>query len=312
MPYQKTTWADRQVSRPLTFTMTNNADGTVTLTPAEGTIIASGTPITAANLNNMETGIANALPMSEGGTVQGAVKMNAGTVVAAVQGLKFDAARAAQSQILWNASAASDYGMVFNVDGVSVLVLTSDRKVTANGNVLVKNAANGYYMVITEEKIENPTGTGNLTVKSADTGGNVVLHCPAAEIQTKSNGLRVCNPAFSAYVPVYASAFTNMSKRDLKKNIEDYTGSGEDIVNSATLREYHYKSELDQELKHVGLIYEEAPVEVIDLQGNGVDVYAMTSVAWKAIQELSGKLAAMEKQNADLEARLARLEEAAV
>jgi len=57
MAYTKNTWTDRSVERPLTFTMVTNTDGSTTLTPAEGTIITSGTPITADKLNNIENGI---------------------------------------------------------------------------------------------------------------------------------------------------------------------------------------------------------------------------------------------------------------
>ncbi len=55
MVYNKTTWSDRIVDKPLTYTFQTNADGTTTLIPAEGTIVQSGTPITAAELNNLET-----------------------------------------------------------------------------------------------------------------------------------------------------------------------------------------------------------------------------------------------------------------
>src|SRR3954462_2345306 len=54
MPYTKNTWSDRSVERPLTFTQTTNADGSITLIPAEGTIVATGTPITSDKLNNLE------------------------------------------------------------------------------------------------------------------------------------------------------------------------------------------------------------------------------------------------------------------
>lgn len=57
MAYQPTTWTNREVERPRTFTMQNNADGTVTLIPAEGTIIEGGTPIVAENMNKIESGI---------------------------------------------------------------------------------------------------------------------------------------------------------------------------------------------------------------------------------------------------------------
>jgi hypothetical protein len=55
MSYAKTTWTDRIVQNPLTYTLQTNTDGTTTLIPAEGTITQSGTPITADALNNLET-----------------------------------------------------------------------------------------------------------------------------------------------------------------------------------------------------------------------------------------------------------------
>jgi hypothetical protein len=55
MPYTKTPWKDRVVEKPMTFTMQNNEDGTITLIPAEGQIVEPGTPLTAAYLNNLET-----------------------------------------------------------------------------------------------------------------------------------------------------------------------------------------------------------------------------------------------------------------
>jgi hypothetical protein len=59
MAYIKTNWTDRQVQNPMTFTASGAVTGSVTLTPNEGTIINAGTPITSANLNNIENGIAN-------------------------------------------------------------------------------------------------------------------------------------------------------------------------------------------------------------------------------------------------------------
>jgi hypothetical protein len=71
MAYITQTWTDRNVERPLTFTQTTNADGSITLTPSEGNIIDVGSPLTADRMNHMESGIANALPMDTGGTVTG-------------------------------------------------------------------------------------------------------------------------------------------------------------------------------------------------------------------------------------------------
>lgn len=54
MPYQRTTWENREVEKPRTYTFTDNGDGTTTLTPAEGNILSAGTPITSQNMNNIE------------------------------------------------------------------------------------------------------------------------------------------------------------------------------------------------------------------------------------------------------------------
>lgn len=59
MAYEPTTWKDRAVERPLTFTIINNPDGTVTLVPAPGAVVEPGTPVNAANLNNLEQGLVN-------------------------------------------------------------------------------------------------------------------------------------------------------------------------------------------------------------------------------------------------------------
>lgn len=55
MSYTPTTWQDNIVPYPNRYTLTNNADGTVTLTPDFGTPTQAGTPVSAANMNNLET-----------------------------------------------------------------------------------------------------------------------------------------------------------------------------------------------------------------------------------------------------------------
>ena len=54
MAYNKTVWKDRVTQKVNTYTMTENADGTVTLTPVTGTVTEQGTPINAQHLNNIE------------------------------------------------------------------------------------------------------------------------------------------------------------------------------------------------------------------------------------------------------------------
>lgn len=61
MPYTKTTWVDRLVQFPNRFTKASETSIGVTLTADPGTVTQAGTPISAANMNKIENGIANAV-----------------------------------------------------------------------------------------------------------------------------------------------------------------------------------------------------------------------------------------------------------
>lgn len=54
--YDITNWLDHAVTPARTFKITDNGDGTYTLVPV-GQVIQQGTPMSAANFNNIETGI---------------------------------------------------------------------------------------------------------------------------------------------------------------------------------------------------------------------------------------------------------------
>lgn len=59
MAYAKTTWKNRVVQNPNTYLQQQNADGTVTLVPKEGTVTEAGTPVNAVNMNHIEDGISS-------------------------------------------------------------------------------------------------------------------------------------------------------------------------------------------------------------------------------------------------------------
>lgn len=56
MAYSVLLWKDHAVAPANTYEIVQNADGTVTLTPT-GKVVQQGTNMSAANFNNMETGI---------------------------------------------------------------------------------------------------------------------------------------------------------------------------------------------------------------------------------------------------------------
>jgi len=57
MAYIKTSWLDRVVEHPNRYVLTDNGDGTYTISPSPGTITEAGTFLNAEKLNHIETGI---------------------------------------------------------------------------------------------------------------------------------------------------------------------------------------------------------------------------------------------------------------
>lgn len=57
MAYVKNTWVDQDVERPKTYEVTNNQDGSITLTDSFGLVTELGTPVNAVNMNHIEDGI---------------------------------------------------------------------------------------------------------------------------------------------------------------------------------------------------------------------------------------------------------------
>ena len=79
-------------------------------------------------------------------------------------------------------------------------------------------------------------------------------------------------------------------------NIEDYIESALHEICTTPIRKYHLNDDLDNELKRIGIIVQEAPLNAIDLNGEGVDLYQMITMSWKAIQELNNKVKDLESQ----------------
>lgn len=94
---------------------------------------------------------------------------------------------------------------------------------------------------------------------------------------------------------VTCAKLVETSKRELKKNIELYTENATNLIDSGIVRAYQYNDDVEGvDLPYVGLIVDEAPVEVVDTKGEGVLVAQGVWIAWKAIQELNARIKELE------------------
>ncbi|WP_455715328.1 tail fiber domain-containing protein [Anaerosporobacter sp.] len=89
---------------------------------------------------------------------------------------------------------------------------------------------------------------------------------------------------------VKAETITQTSSRKCKKNITKFKKSALDIINVSDIKEFRYKHEDRKHKKHVGVIVEESNDIIVNDERNAVDLGAMTTLSWKAIQELGEEL----------------------
>ena len=96
----------------------------------------------------------------------------------------------------------------------------------------------------------------------------------------------------NSFRPVEASDFNTTSSIYLKKNVENYTDSAVSLINGTPVRKYHLLDDVDEvDPKRIGLVVQEAPFELVNINGGeSINLYAMTSLLWKAVQELSAEI----------------------
>ena len=114
---------------------------------------------------------------------------------------------------------------------------------------------------------------------------------------------------------VRANTIEQLSSVNYKKNINIYDGCALDLICNTTIKTYNYLNEEDDLKVHLGMIVEEAPIEVVSEGGESLDIGAVSSLAWKAIQEQqviinsqSNEINRLKDQIIEFEKRLCKLE----
>lgn len=164
--------------------------------------------------------------------------------------------------------------------------LTSDEVIMANGGLYTGQSVrgrnpDGFTLVGTYRHVALRSEQGHVYLQP---NSNCEVKVTAPSEPDNFKNLRAWD--LLANNKVYANGVALTSNRDKKKNIEDYTESALHEICTTPIRQYHLKTDLDNELKRIGIIVQEAPLNAIDLKGECIDLYQMVSMSWKAIQEL--------------------------
>ena len=91
-----------------------------------------------------------------------------------------------------------------------------------------------------------------------------------------------------------AGAFYQVSARAAKTNISPFNDSALSIILNTKIVNFAYKT--DPDVRHIGFIAEDTPVELSSANQNVMDTNSSLAVALKAIQELEARIKALENE----------------
>lgn len=139
-----------------------------------------------------------------------------------------------------------------------------------------------------------------------ETGGNFYIGLSGKLRVTSRAGY---NDGDTKYKAVQASGFENKSIADIKTDITKRQEKALTCVNATDVYNYKLKDDVSRGItkNHIGLIIGDGyntPDCVKNDDGTAIDIYAMSSVAWKAIQELSNKNRILNDRISDLQSEI--------
>lgn len=139
-----------------------------------------------------------------------------------------------------------------------------------------------------------------------ETGGNFYIGLSGKLRVTSRAGY---NDGDTKYKAVQASGFENKSIADIKTDITKRQEKALTCVNATDVYNYKLKDDVSRGItkNHIGLIIGDGyntPDCIKNDDGTAIDVYSMTSVAWKAIQELSTKNEVLNNRISNLQSEI--------
>lgn len=173
--------------------------------------------------------------------------------------------------------------------------LTTNSQIIAQGGLYTYQDIRGMDNTADTGGLTLVTGVGHLAVRTENSEHSIYLQPGSGEVKVTGpadpdtfKNLRAYN--LLANNAVYANGVQVTSDINRKRDIELYEVDALAEICSTPVYTYHLDTDLDEELKRIGIIMQEAPLDAIDLTGKGVDLYQMTTMLWKAVQQLNEKL----------------------
>lgn len=134
-------------------------------------------------------------------------------------------------------------------------------------------------------------------------------------IQMSSDGLYVIQDTHAIFYAmantgeIYAEdlkykTIAQTSLEAKKKNIEKLDIEAIELIKNSEIYEYNYKDEKDDDKKHIGFVIgktRRTPNIIISKNNDGIDIYAMESILWKAMQEQQEQIESLQRKIKEME-----------
>lgn len=189
--------------------------------------------------------------------------------------------------------------------------LKDDSVNSAYSNFKISNTNNTKYLLAKpfSLRIENEEDGNYARTDVTNNASHVFLKCGSkkAEMQATSSEASIWltdgnKNTTIAQNGITTPTVTQTSLKSKKKNIKKLKVNALDLVKKADICEYNFKKEKKGTKKHIGLVIGEGyncPKQIIDEKGEGVEQYSLTSLLWKAVQELTAKVEKLEQEVAN-------------
>lgn len=199
-----------------------------------------------------------------------------------------------------------------NLTSKNITISSNNFKVDASGNMICNNATmsnatiNGGTITINGGTQSSPNfeivgNTENVRlypngiwIYSGSDGGDtgIIIERQNGSTPRISVG-QANNPTVIYQNYIKCQSYQNYSLESIKKNISKYDDNALKTILNSDIYKYNLKTEKDADKKHIGFVIGnnyKTPKEVINNEGNAIDLYSCIGILWKAMQELSNKV----------------------
>ena len=195
----------------------------------------------------------------------------------------------------------------------------------SNGNIIASMlSAEGFGIISVNDSNDNnevrlsgEDGSVNANIIKAETWKGKVWqgksNDPSGAAQVNTNyALYVKNYAGTDPQEIIAGKYTTASSEKFKSNISPYLENALDLIRRSPVYSYNRKIDLEKGIskKEIGFVIERgAPDCIVNETRDAVNMYSISGILWKGMQEIDSRMAVSESREKQLEQRVEYLQQ---